>query len=218
MTSRETESLQKAPPADALVGGPTRGDFDLARVCDSRHPSPWFFSSDGGGRFDPVGESDFGACYWASSWMAAVREALGPDYRPGAVIARSWFDQRCVWSTRPDPDDPPLIADLLNAHWTAFGLTSELWTRIKYGRPQKWGAAFLRAGYDGMLHGLRHVLTEADFGVTVFGPAGAQPHRRGFTNVERTSFDDDDCRAFAAETNVLVEATPVPPYALHVIS
>ncbi|HVA43299.1 MAG TPA: RES domain-containing protein [Acidimicrobiales bacterium] len=135
----------------------------LVRVC-RRGMLPWWFSSDGSGRFDL--EAPNGTCYLATDAFGAVREAS----RAGPVTP-AWVAQRDIHSLAP-PDLQARLAAATRAGAGAYGLTKELVTILPYDQSRRWAAAFHRQGFAGIRHELRHDPRARPSGVALFGPAG----------------------------------------------
>jgi hypothetical protein len=164
------EVVAQLPPSIPLGGFPTRQvtPGDALRRAHTAAYGPWWFGSDGGGRFDlPVPR---GTCYLASSPVVAVRERLGTVLGGQPVVAASLLADVVV-STLHLPDDRDL-ADVESAAATRFGVTRELETMVPYAVPQAWARAFDGAGVGGVAYGPRFTVGDAA-SYAIFGPAGA---------------------------------------------
>jgi len=207
------------PPTDCtpLRSGPGHVPSKTIFRCSRNvHSEPWFFSSDGGGRFDL--RSPVGTCYLGSDKVAALREVLGPDYTTGAIVAHKFFDERRIWNAVPiSAAWSRGVADLLEDQWDAHGITTELFTTTRYPLTQAWAACFHAAGWQGLRVGLRHVLAADRSGVALFGPEGAQVTDARFV-ATGTAIESHDRDAFTAATGIRIEATLVAATALHVIT
>ena len=164
------EVVAQLPPSLPLDGFPTRhltpGD-PLQRAHTNAY-GPWWFGSDGGGRFDLPDPR--GTCYLASSAVVAVRERLGTVLGGQPVVAASLLDDVVV-STLHLPDERD-VADVESQAATRFGVTRELETMVPYAVPQAWARAFDAAGIGGVAYGPRFTTGDAvSYGI--FGPAGA---------------------------------------------
>lgn len=213
-TDRQRLSL-KEPPADVseLEVGPAFVLAGLVRCARRTFASPWFFSNDGQGRFD-LGPPK-GTCYLASDEVGAVREALGPGFEPGAVVAEAWFDARWSWSIDGTADGWTRgICDLLSDAWSHLGLTNEVFTVSRYEGPRRWATAFHAAAWDGLRVLLRHVLDHDRFGIALFGAEGAAASDPRFECRQ----SDIDAARFAAETGIAVLPSAAPVGSLHVIT
>lgn len=62
----------------------------------SEKHEPWFFASDGHGRFNL--SEPMGTCYLASSDDVAARESIGPDSARSGVVAATFLSGRVVSS------------------------------------------------------------------------------------------------------------------------
>lgn len=122
----------------------------------------WYFSSDGGGRFDLAPPN--GTCYLATDEYAAIREAsrVGP-------VSMEWVKAREI-RTIEAPEGH--FAQISHRRAGRFGLTNELVTITPYTLPQQWAAAFHARGHAGIRHFLRHDQRGRASGVSVFGPGG----------------------------------------------
>lgn len=150
------------PPA-SLPGFPRAPvPASLARV-GRRGKGPWWFSSNGSGRFDL--RKPEGTCYLATDAFAALREAT----RAGPVTP-AWVAERVLHVLQP-PDQAAQLAATTRAAAARFGLTKELVTILPYDLPQRWAAAFRRHGLAGVRHELRHDPRARPSGVSLFGPA-----------------------------------------------
>lgn len=150
-------------PGD-LTGFPASGPpRRLVRVCRVGL-EPWWFSSDGSGRFDF--EPPYGTCYLATDGYAAIREAsrLGP-------VSTEWVAARELRRVSP-PDAKARLAATTRQAAGRYGVTTELVTVIPDDLPRRWAAAFGKHGFDGIRHQLRHDQRARPSGVALFGPAG----------------------------------------------
>lgn len=171
MSGRQAPSL--ASPPEDLAAFPVWHVHEgaaLWRVTKREH-GPWWFSSDGSGRFDLP--SPRGTCYLADDPVVAVLEALGPVQRPGGA----WFAERHLWELR-------LVAQCRAADATArpargFGVTAELWTIVPFAVPQAWAAALAASGFEGLRTRARHDPAGGRT-LALFGAAGERRRwRRG---------------------------------------
>jgi hypothetical protein len=126
--------------------------------------SPWWFASDGAGRFDlPVPR---GTCYLAEDPLAALLEVT----RGLTILSEDFLAGRRLVSA-PLPCDVRL-ADLTARGAYAFGVTGELSATADYTVPHAWAAALHAAGFDGIRYHVRHDPRGALTGVAWFGRAG----------------------------------------------
>ncbi len=175
MTRRDAARQQ--PPGD-LTDFPRRRLTTRRRWsrCHRRELGAWFRASTPvdapagtGGRWDlPAPE---GTCYLAENDRGAVLEVVGPDLYDQGFVTEGFLRQR-VLATATLPERP-VVADLLDAEVSAFGVTAELAGAIDYACTQQWARALRTSGHDGIVYGLRfRPNTE---GLAVFGPAGPDP-------------------------------------------
>jgi RES domain len=164
------EVVAQQPPTVPLEEFPTRHltPGDPLRRAHTVAYSPWWFGSDGGGRFDLP--QPRGTCYLASLAVAALRERLGIVLGSRPVVPASLLDD-VVISTLHLPDDRD-VADVESEQATRFGVTRELETMVPYAVPQAWARAFDGAGIGGVAYGPRFTTGDA-VSYAIFGPAGA---------------------------------------------
>jgi hypothetical protein len=142
------------------------------RVTHGEH-GPWWFASDGGGRFDLV--SPRGTCYLADDPVLAVLEVFG-DLWPG-VVSAEFLSMRRLWTLAlPSQCD---AADTTVRAARGFGVTAELATVTPYELPQRWAFALAAAGFDGIRYRARHD-PGGGRALALFGAAGERTRwRRG---------------------------------------
>lgn len=128
---------------------------------------PWWFSSNGAGRFDLPAPR--GTCYLASSAHAAVQERVGPDLAAHGLVPSSLLEGRVV--SRLRLPRPVVAANIDAADAIRHGVTRELAVMVPYEIPQKWAAALATAGFDGIIAGLRFT-PGRPVGLSIFGKAG----------------------------------------------
>jgi hypothetical protein len=164
------EVVAQQQPSVPLDGFPTRHltPRDALRRAHTAAYGPWWFGSDGGGRFDLPRPR--GTCYLASSAVAALRERLGTVLGSRPVVPASLLDDVVV-STLHLVDDRD-VADVESEEATRYGVTRELETMVPYAVPQAWARAFDDAGLGGVAYGPRFTTGDA-VSYAVFGPAGA---------------------------------------------
>lgn len=126
--------------------------------------SPWWFSSDGSGRFDlPFPD---GTCYLAQDPLGALLEVA----RGLTILSDRFLDSRRLLIARPTRE--LRLADLNAAGAYAFGVTGELSGTADYAGPQAWAAALRTHGFDGVRYRIRHDPRGDLVGVGWFGRAG----------------------------------------------
>lgn len=132
---------------------------------------PWWFSSDGSGRFDL--RVPHGTCYLASDAQAAVRERWGQDLLAFGYVPRRLAEETAVSRLRAPKDGS--VADFCAADAAGFGVTREVSTTGRYDITQAWANA-LGPGGSGLL-GVRYqprLSTDTrDYALGLFGDAGA---------------------------------------------
>jgi RES domain len=142
-----------------------RGDAELFRI-HRRERDAWWFSSDGSGRFDPVG-TGLGACYFATdplgAWVEVFRDNLLLD---GAeVIARSLGRTRLGRHAR--------LADLTSRRALQFGVTASLGADRDYAESHAFAARAAMTGFAGIRYFVRHDRAQKLYGIALFGDPGA---------------------------------------------
>jgi hypothetical protein len=112
---------------------------------------PWWFSSDGSGRFD-LGPPR-GTCYLADDPLVALLEALGV-LASAPVVDPAVLDGRSVWTLAlPEQCD---AADTTTRRARGFGVTAELAAGARYALAQRWATALAAAGFGGLRYRARH--------------------------------------------------------------
>lgn len=139
-----------------------------------RHRHPAWFSTDGLGRFDPPqGYRDrFGVCYLGLEPLASYVEVFGRIRAvPKAEIDRRRLSEltvRCVIE----------VADLTErAVLGAFGITAAHSTDTDYESSQDLASRLFEAGFDGIVHRVRHDPAMELEAVALFGEPGEVPNR-----------------------------------------
>jgi RES domain len=126
--------------------------------------SPWWFSSDGSGRFDlPV---PHGTCYLADAPLGALLEVT----RGLTILSESFLAGRRLFTTTLVVERH--LADLATAAAYGFGVTGELSATPDYTGPLAWAAALHAAGFDGIAYRVRHDPRAELSGIALFGRAG----------------------------------------------
>lgn len=129
---------------------------------------PWWFSSDGTGRFDLTGSK--GTCYLADAAAAALREALGESLVKAGVIDFAELDPRVVSVLMVE--SPLSLADTTSPTAANHGITKEI-SIVSYAVPQAWAKAWAGEGMDGVRYAGRFSTAHKDRCYALFGPAGA---------------------------------------------
>jgi RES domain-containing protein len=150
---------------DGFPARTLRADTTLYRIHRA-DTGAWWFSFDGGGRFDPVG-TGAGACYLAEkglgAWIEVFRKAMA--IAEDDVAARALSAVRLGRRLR--------LADLTSRRALGFGVTASLGADERYGPSQAFAVRALEAGFDGVRYLARHDPAQRLYGVALFGPAGA---------------------------------------------
>jgi hypothetical protein len=128
---------------------------------------PWYFSSDGSGRFDLAAGSGRGTCYVARDPVGCFLEV----FRFANPIPEIEIEARRI-SQLELPE--MRLADCTSSLARGFGLTAEIHSSPDYAMTQAWAAAFAAAGFEGIQYLLRHDPGQSHLGVAFFGPAGPQ--------------------------------------------
>ncbi len=157
---------------------------------------PWWFSSDGSGRFDlaPPG----GSCYLAETPLGALIE----HFDGISVIPRDDLEQRRVSTLRPTR--PLRLADCTSPSARRFGADLALSAGSNYTRTQRFAAWFQDGGLQGVRYFLRNDPTATLIGIALFGTAGEQD-----LPVLATSALDEATLEEAART-FAIEILPLP--------
>lgn len=137
-----------------------------------RNTHPWWFSSDGSGRFDLRDDPQRGTCYLAEDPLGSFVEVFQEyqDILPGEVAAR------VLKRTSPRAFR---LADATDGRARRFGVTAALHASEDYERTQAWAAAFAAAGFDGIRYLVSHDPRARLVGVALFGPKGTPRWAKG---------------------------------------
>lgn len=158
-------ALLAAPPTE-LRGFPRRSlrsSVDLHRI----HPvglAPWWFSSDGSGRFDL--QPSAGTCYLALSPAGAFVEV----FRDFTLVDAVDVSTRRISLVRVPGD--LVLADCTSSRSRGFGVTAAMHSTPDHATTQAWAAAFRRRGFDGVRFYCGHDPAQRQVGIAIFGPAG----------------------------------------------
>lgn len=155
-----------------------RKSVNLFRI----HPvglGPWWFSSDGHGRFDLAPPA--GTCYLSWSPLGAFVEV----FRDFAFVAAADVAARALSSLRI-PDDV-VLADCTSPRARGFGVTAAIHSTSDYATTRAWAIAFRDRGYDGMRYFCGHDPSQREIGVALFGNDGEAP----WPAVGTSPIDDD---------------------------
>lgn len=129
---------------------------------------PWYFSSDGKGRFNL--SPPMGTCYLANSDDVAARESIGPDIARSGVVTTTFLEGRVVSSLT-------LAESIVAAHVSSdeafpFGVTGELCSMETYHVPRQWAHGLHDSGFEGIWYHPRFSPGAGARAIAVFGPAG----------------------------------------------
>jgi hypothetical protein len=154
-----------------------RAGADIYRI-HGRDRNPWWFSSDGTGRFDPV-DSGFGACYFAERPLGAWIEVFRRDMQLSelAVLERALFRVRLGRDLR--------LADLPSRRALQFGVTASLGANEEYAESQRFAVRAVEAGFAGIRYLVRHDPAQQLYGIALFGSPGAARGPTGARGTDR---------------------------------
>lgn len=144
-----------------------RGDRTIYRIHRSANGA-WWFSSDGTGRFDPVGTGK-GACYLAEQPLGAWIEV----FRKQMLLSEAEIAERSLFSVAIGRD--LRLANLASRRALEFGVTATLGAGEDYTQSQAFAAQAVDAGFDGIRHLVRHDPSQHLYGIALFGAPGADP-------------------------------------------
>lgn len=133
--------------------------------------SPWWFSSDGTGRFDLLPPD--GTCYLATDLATALRERFGHALvRQGLVTFQAAARTRVSTLRIPSAR---WLANTCSPSAAHLGMTREIGTCPSYDLPQTWAAALSVTGkHSGIRYQSRFSTGPSPDAVALFGAAG--PH------------------------------------------
>jgi hypothetical protein len=152
-----------------------RGDRQIYRIHRA-DTTGWWFSSDGTGRFDPVGAGE-GACYFAEDPLGAWIEV----FRRQMLLRDVVLNDRALLSVALGRG--VRLADLTSRRALQFGITASLGADPDYSSSQAFAVEALRAGFGGIRYFVRHDPAQKLFGVALFGEAGPSAEPAGAASV-----------------------------------
>jgi hypothetical protein len=164
------------------------------------HLEPWFFSSSGNGRFDPVLRPGRGACYWSEDPLGAWVEA----FRTTMTIAEDDLQARAL--TTVELDQEVSLVDLTERRALSAGVTAAMTAGAGYTAPQEL-ASNVDNTDDGIRWRVRHDLEQQLVAVALLGPAGSQPSAN-WPPIETTPVPDSLVHAARSEFGYKVSPTP----------
>ena len=167
------------PPADlrAFPRRNLRRSVELHRI----HPvglAPWWFSSDGNGRFDQ--EPPGGTCSLAASPVGAFIEV----FRDFTFVDAADVAARRI--SRVHVPHDAVLADCTSARARGFGVTAAVHSTPEYGTTHAWAAALRQGGFDGVRDFCGHDPSQRQVGIAVFGGAG----EAAFPVIDTVQLDD----------------------------
>ena len=167
-----------------------RGDTRICRIHRAGR-DPWWFSSDGSGRFDPVG-TGHGACYFAERPLGAFIEV----FRKAMLLAEDEITARRIFSVAVGRD--LRLADLCSRRALSFGVTASLGANEQYDQSQAFARDALEAGFDGVRYLVRHDPAQQLRGIVVFSTTfeGRGPYPAGSSHVIPDALIRDAHRLF----------------------
>lgn len=127
---------------------------------------PWWFSSAGDGRFDPVG-TGLGACYLAEAPVGAWVEV----FRKRLLLAEPEIAQRSLLAVALGRD--LRLADITSRRALSFEITAALGADERYSDSQAFAARAMQAGFQGVRYLVRHDPAQKLYGIALFSEAGA---------------------------------------------
>jgi hypothetical protein len=142
-----------------------RADREIYRIHHTDRV-PWWFSSDGSGRFDPVGTGQ-GACYLAERPLGAWVEV----FRRRMLLAEAEVRGRALTSVELGHDIR--LANLTSRRALEFGVTASLGADENYAAGQAFAVDAVGAGLDGIRYLVRHDPAQRLYGVALFADAGS---------------------------------------------
>jgi RES domain-containing protein len=142
-----------------------RGDRTIYRIHRSAGRA-WWFSSDGSGRFDPIGTGS-AACYLAErpldGWIEVFRKQM--------LLSQADISGRALFSV--DLGRDLRLADITSRRALEFGLTASLGANQCYRDSHAFAVRAIAAGFDGIRYLVRHDPAQRLYGLALFGAPGA---------------------------------------------
>jgi RES domain len=141
-----------------------RGERTIYRIHKSAR-APWWFSSAGDGRFDPVGTGT-GACYLAEVPLGAWVEV----FRKRQLLPEVEIAERSLLAVALKRD--LRLADITARRALSFGVTASLGANEHYEESQTFAVLALENGFDGVRYFVRHDPAQKLYGLALFAQAG----------------------------------------------
>jgi hypothetical protein len=157
-----------------------RGDATIHRIHRSGN-APWWFSSDGTGRFDPVG-TGAGACYFAEQPLGAWIEV----FRKPMLLSEDEVLERSLYNTQLGRD--LRLADVTSRRALQFGITASIGADEDYTQSHAFAASALAEGFAGIRYFVRHDPAQRLYGIALFGEAGSTS---AIANLEGWTYSDE---------------------------
>lgn len=194
---RLTRSDGEAPSSGLLlvVGRWFLGSLSFGGKTSCHH-GPWWFSSDGSGRFDL--EPPNGACYLAETPLGTLIE----HFDGISVIPQEDLDERRISTL--SPGRPLRLADCTSPVGRRFGIDLSLSASPDYAHTQRFAAWFHEAGLDGVRYLLRNDPAATLVGIALFNPAGEQDLP------VLSTYPVDEATLAAAAQRYGIEVVPTP--------
>jgi hypothetical protein len=142
-----------------------RGEKTIYRIHKCAK-GPWWFSSTGEGRFDPVG-TGMGACYLAEAELGAWVEV----FRKSQLLTEAEIAHRSLLAVTLKRD--LRLADLTSRRALNFGFDASLGANERYEKSQAFVVRALEDGFDGVRYFLRRDPAQKLYGLALFSQAGA---------------------------------------------
>lgn len=114
--------------------------------CHRTDRGPWWFSSDGTGRFDLP--TPHGTCYLADDPLLALVEAISHGTLDGLTVTPAFCAQRRVRNLALP--SPAHMADATDGRARGFGVTREIHDIADYTLPQAWATTWHTAAFNGV--------------------------------------------------------------------
>jgi RES domain-containing protein len=141
-----------------------RGATEIYRIRWSGK-SPWWFSADGSGRFDPVGTGQ-GACYFAGRPVGAWVEV----FRKTMLLAEDEVLERALYRAKLGRD--LRLADVTSRRALQFGITASIGAGEDYTESHAFAVDAVAAGFAGVRYLVRHDPAQRLYGFALFGRGG----------------------------------------------
>lgn len=146
--------------------------------------SPWWFSADGGGRFDPVGTT-VGACYLAEDPLGAWIEV----FRKPMLLPEAEVKARQLLTVAFS--DPIVLADLTSRDALKYGVTASLGADVDLEPSQSFAADAVDSGFAGVRYFARHDPAQQLASIALFHERGEHPDWTSFSREESVPVPHD---------------------------